>query len=103
MLLAGWGLYSGGELPRIPTPADTGEFRWAPALMAVIGLGGGLAATRARSLIGAMIAVGLAGLVTALLFMLNGAPDLALTQFSVESLTVVLLTVARLVLPLSGP
>jgi multicomponent Na+:H+ antiporter subunit A len=103
VLLAGWGLYSGGVLPRIPTPADTGEFRWAPALMAVIGLGGGLAATRARSLIGAMIAVGLAGLVTALLFMLNGAPDLALTQFSVESLTVVLLTVALLVLPLSGP
>jgi multicomponent Na+:H+ antiporter subunit A len=50
-----------------------------------------------------MIAVGLAGLVAALTFMLNGAPDLALTQFAVESLNVVLLTVALLVLPLGGP
>ena len=47
-----------------------------------------------------MIAVGLAGLVAALTFMMNGAPDLALTQFAVESLVVVLLTVALLVVPL---
>ena len=34
---------------------------------------------------------------------MNGAPDLALTQFAVESLVVVLLTAALLVLPLSAP
>jgi multicomponent Na+:H+ antiporter subunit A len=62
-----------------------------------------VAATRARSLLAAMIAVGLAGLVAGLTFMMNGAPDLALTQFAVESLLVVLLTVALLVLPLRAP
>jgi multicomponent Na+:H+ antiporter subunit A len=45
----------------------------------------------------------LAGLVAALTFLLNGAPDLALTQFSVESLLVVLLTAALFVLPLRAP
>jgi multicomponent Na+:H+ antiporter subunit A len=35
--------------------------------------------------------------------MLNGAPDLALTQFAVESLVVVLLTVVLLALPLDAP
>jgi multicomponent Na+:H+ antiporter subunit A len=43
--------------------------------------------------------VGLVGLVTALIFMMNGAPDLALTQFAVESLIVVLLAIVLLVLP----
>ena len=38
-----------------------------------------------------------AGLVAALTFLVNGAPDLALTQFAVESLVVVLLTAALLV------
>ena len=50
-----------------------------------------------------MIAVGLVGFVAAITFMMNGAPDLALTQFAVESLIVVLLTLALLVLPLGGP
>jgi multicomponent Na+:H+ antiporter subunit A len=50
-----------------------------------------------------MIAVGLVGLVTALIFMMNGAPDLALTQFAVESLIVVLLAIVLLVLPGAAP
>ncbi|HLV25536.1 MAG TPA: hydrogen gas-evolving membrane-bound hydrogenase subunit E [Gemmatimonadales bacterium] len=100
--LAGWGMIASGVLPRIPTAEEMGVVRLGPALMALVGLAGGLAAARARGLIGAMLAVGLAGLITALMFMVNGAPDLALTQFSVESLTVVLLTVALLTLPLAG-
>ena len=39
----------------------------------------------------------------ALVFLRNGAPDLALTQFSVEALIVVLLTAVLLVLPLALP
>ena len=74
-----------------------------PAALALVGLAGGLAATRARSLLAAMIATGLTGLVAALTFLMNGAPDLALTQFAVESLVVVLLTAALLVLPLAAP
>ncbi|HEU4700117.1 MAG TPA: hydrogen gas-evolving membrane-bound hydrogenase subunit E [Gemmatimonadales bacterium] len=102
-VLAGgvWGLAAAGAAPRLP--ADWGGLRPGPAALAVVGLAGGLAATRARSLLTAMIATGLTGLVVALTFLLNGAPDLALTQFAVESLVVVLLTAVLLVLPLRAP
>ena len=96
-----WGLVAAGALPRLP--AGWGDLRLGAGAAALVGLAGGMAAARARSLLAAMIAVGLAGLAMALTFMLNGAPDLALTQFAVESLLVVLLTVALLVLPLRAP
>ena len=96
-----WGLAAAGAAPRLP--ASLGDLRLGPAVAALIGLAGGIAAARARSLLAAMIAVGLAGLVAALTFMMNGAPDLALTQFAVESLVVVLLTVALFVVPLRAP
>ncbi len=101
MGLVAWGLFAAGAPPRLP--AEWGALRVGPAAEALIGLAGGIAATRARSLLAAMIAVGLVGLVAALTFMMNGAPDLALTQFAVESLLVVLLTVALFVLPLHAP
>ena len=96
-----WGLAAAGAVPRLPN--DSGALRAGPAVVVLVGLAGGIAATRARSLLTALIAVGLAGLVAALTFMMNGAPDLALTQFAVESLVVVLLTVALFVLPLRAP
>jgi multicomponent Na+:H+ antiporter subunit A len=96
-----WGLVAAGVMPRLP--AGWGELRLGPAAAALVGLAGGIAATRARSLLAAMISVGLAGLVAGLTFMLNGAPDLALTQFAVESLVVVLVTVALFVMPLRAP
>ena len=96
-----WGLVAAGAVPR--AAAGWGELRPGPAAAALVGLVGGIAATRARSLLAAMIAMGLAGLVAALTFMMNGAPDLALTQFAVESLVVVLLTVALFVMPLRAP
>ncbi|MHB1224178.1 MAG: hydrogen gas-evolving membrane-bound hydrogenase subunit E [Gemmatimonadaceae bacterium] len=102
--LMAWGMFATGVAPRLPSSADAiGGLRVAPAAVALVGLAGGIAAARARTLLSAMIAVGLVGLVTALVFMLNGAPDLALTQFAVESLVVVLLTVVLLVLPLAAP
>ena len=96
-----WGLLAAGASPRFPD--GVGRLRAGPAAAALVGLAGGLAATRARSLLATMIAVGLTGLVAALTFVMNGAPDLALTQFAVESLVVVLLTVALMVLPLDAP
>jgi multicomponent Na+:H+ antiporter subunit A len=96
-----WGLVATGQGPRLPV--DPGAMRAGPAVLALVALAGGVAATRARSLLAAMIATGLTGLVTALTFLMNGAPDLALTQFAVESLVVVLLTAALLVLPLVAP
>ena len=96
-----WGLVAAGRGPRLP--ADLGSMRAGPAALALVGLAGGIAATKARSLLAAMIATGLTGLVAALTFLMNGAPDLALTQFAVESLVVVLLTAALLALPLAAP
>ena len=95
-----WGLVATDRGLRFP---EVGAVRAGPAVLALVGLAGGFVATRARSLLGAMIATGVAGLVAALTFLLNGAPDLALTQFTVESLVVVLLTVALLALPSVAP
>ena len=96
-----WGLVAAS--PGLRWPSDVGVLRVGPAILALVGLAGGVAATRARSLLAAMIATGLTGLVSALTFLANGAPDLALTQFAVESLVVVLLTAALLAVPLAAP
>jgi multicomponent Na+:H+ antiporter subunit A len=101
LAFAVWGLSATSVAPGWPN--SLGALRLGPAATALVGLAGGLAAARARSLLAAMIAVGLAGFVAAVTFMLNGAPDLALTQLAVESLVVVLLTVALLVVPLQAP
>jgi multicomponent Na+:H+ antiporter subunit A len=47
--------------------------------------------------------VGLTGFAVAITFMTNGAPDLAITQFTVEALIVVLLTAMLVSLPLDAP
>ena len=96
-----WGLVATGVTPRLP--ARWGDVRLGPAIVAVVSVAGAVAAVRARSLLGAMIGSSLVGLVAALVFLTNGAPDLALTQFAVESLVVVLLTAALLTLPLATP
>ena len=98
-----WAVVGAGSGPRLPDAAALRGLRVGPAVVALVGLAGGLAAARARTLLSAMIAVGLTGFVAALTFLLNGAPDLALTQFAVESLVVVLLAVALFVLPLAAP
>jgi multicomponent Na+:H+ antiporter subunit A len=59
---------------------------------------GGLAATVARRRFAAALLLGVVGYGMALLFVVQGAPDLALTQFSIETLSVVvfLLVLRRL-------
>lgn len=98
-----WGLVAGGQGIRLPVAAGDFAIQIGPAAIALIGLVGGIGAARARTLLSSMIAVGLVGFVSALIFMINGAPDLALTQFSVEALIVVLMTAALLKLPLAAP
>jgi multicomponent Na+:H+ antiporter subunit A len=98
-----WGLAGSGPGLRLPDAEALNGLRVGPAAVALVGLAGGIAAARARTLLSTMVAVGLTGFVAALTFLLNGAPDLALTQFAVESLIVVLLTVALFVLPLGVP
>ncbi|MEM0899284.1 MAG: hydrogen gas-evolving membrane-bound hydrogenase subunit E [Pseudomonadota bacterium] len=56
-------------------------------------------ASISRSLVVAVVAVGLLGYGIALVFLMNGAPDLALTQFSVETLFVVIVMAVLVKLP----
>ena len=61
---------------------------------------GSIVAALTTSLVTAIIGVSLAGYGLALVFLLNGGPDLALTQFSVETLFMVIVTAVLLRLPL---
>lgn len=70
-----------------------------PALLIVAGVVGAIFAARARSLVAALIGVGIVGYGSALLFVLNGAPDLALTQFAVETLVLIVIMAVLLRLP----
>ncbi|WP_410812952.1 Na+/H+ antiporter subunit A [Micromonospora sp. 067-2] len=58
-----------------------------PVVVVVIGVAA-LLAVRARRRLTAMLLVGMTGYGTAMLFVLHGAPDLALTQFLVETATI---------------
>jgi multicomponent Na+:H+ antiporter subunit A len=57
------------------------------------------ATIRANSRLGAIVALGVVGYSVALIFVVFGAPDLAMTQFLIETLTVVLFVFAFYRLP----
>jgi multicomponent Na+:H+ antiporter subunit A len=81
------GLAMGRVLPRLA--------RWTPilpheALVAVLICAAALLAARAKTAISAVLALGIVGYGVALMYALFGAPDLAMTQFAVETLTVVI-------------
>jgi multicomponent Na+:H+ antiporter subunit A len=59
-------------------------------LIALIIITGAIAATLARSTMAAVLSLGVVGYGVAMTFLLFGAPDLAMTQFSVETLTVLI-------------
>jgi multicomponent Na+:H+ antiporter subunit A len=73
-----------GEFPK------STSLRLVPAGIAVLTVLGALAAVRARGTVMAVLAMGSVGFGIALLFALFGAPDLALTQILVETLTLAL-------------
>ncbi|MFB9545288.1 hydrogen gas-evolving membrane-bound hydrogenase subunit E, partial [Micromonospora sagamiensis] len=81
----------------------SGTFRaWDTPLQAVAGavvIVSAVAAARALRRLTAMILVGVAGYGTAVLFVLHGAPDLALTQFLVETVTIVMFVLVLRRLP----
>ncbi|PZM17124.1 putative monovalent cation/H+ antiporter subunit A [Rhizobium tubonense] len=88
-----------GEYPALP--AWPGHVLWHEAavfLIAVIGLGA-VIATRDR--LTAIVSLGIQGFALALIFLLFGAPDLSFTQFMVETLSVVILTLVMTRLQLS--
>jgi multicomponent Na+:H+ antiporter subunit A len=59
-------------------------------LVVTIIVGGAIAAARAKSTMAAVLSLGAVGYGIAVMFLLFGAPDLAMTQFSVETLTVLI-------------
>lgn len=69
------------------------------ALLCVLIVGAAIAATASSSRLGAVAAMGVVGFGVALLFIFYGAPDLAMTQLVVETLSVVLLVSAFYHLP----
>ncbi|WP_431301664.1 hydrogen gas-evolving membrane-bound hydrogenase subunit E [Sediminicoccus sp. BL-A-41-H5] len=70
------------------------------ALAFLLIVAGALATAMARSTLAAVLATGLVGFGTALVFLMFGAPDVALTQFTVEVLLVVILAAVLVRLPL---
>ncbi len=68
---------------------DLRPYEWGVVALAVIGL---VAVLGARNRLVAIVALGVQGTSVALIFLLFGAPDLAFTQFMVEILSVVILT-----------
>jgi multicomponent Na+:H+ antiporter subunit A len=74
--------------------------RLSEAVALVLLLGGAIVATLVFSRIAAVAAVGTVGYAVALIFVMFSAPDLAFTQFMVETLTVVILVMVLMRVPL---
>ena len=70
---------------RMLEPVGAGE-----AIVAVSITAGAVAVVRARTLLFAVAALGVVGYGVAVVFLLFGGPDLALTQFAIETLSVLL-------------
>jgi multicomponent Na+:H+ antiporter subunit A len=68
-------------------------------VVAVVLLGGALMAVLSRSRLAAVAALGVVGYMMALIYVLFGAPDLAMTQFTIETLTVILFVLVLYRLP----
>jgi multicomponent Na+:H+ antiporter subunit A len=79
-----------------------GGFLDARAAIAVLLIAGCVAVMAARTALQAVLTMGLVGFATALVFLTFGAPDVAFTQFAVETLLVVILATALTRLPLRG-
>ncbi|KKW68578.1 hypothetical protein AAV94_04230 [Lampropedia cohaerens] len=73
------------------------------AALLAFGVIGALVAVRTRSLVAALVGVGVIGYGSALFYLLHGAPDLALTQFAVETLALVVLMAVLVRLPDAAP
>lgn len=90
-------LFGLGDLT-LPTLAGVAPFELVAALLIPVGV---LATIRARSRLGAIIAVSIVGAMVSLLFVVYSAPDLALTQLLIETLSTVFLVLVFAVLPSS--
>jgi multicomponent Na+:H+ antiporter subunit A len=81
-------LVVGDELPNWPAFPDARFQDWVMVLLAAIGI---VAVVSAKDRLTAIVSLGIQGFAVSLIYMLYGAPDLAFTQFMVETLSVVIL------------
>jgi multicomponent Na+:H+ antiporter subunit A len=75
------------------------DVRFYELALGILILGAAFTATVSWSRLSAVAALGAAGYGVALIYLLFGAPDLAMTQFLIESLTVILFVLAFYHLP----
>jgi len=94
--LAGFTLFTRGGLH---LPEKVTDIRFYEAALGILILASAFVATISWSRLGAVAALGVAGFGVALIYLLFGAPDLAMTQFLIESLTVILFVLAFYHLP----
>jgi multicomponent Na+:H+ antiporter subunit A len=87
----------GRGLPWLPGVPDLTFYEWGVVALTAIGI---FAVLLARTRLVAIVSLGIQGLGVALLYMLFGAPDLSFTQFMIEILSVVILTLVMTRLPL---
>src|SRR5690625_3590952 len=92
-----------------PTPAALniraagGSISLAPLTILLLMCAGALTAAITRGLVATLIGAGMVGFGSAVIYLLNGAPDLSLTQFAVEALVLVVLMALLMRLRLSPP
>jgi len=78
-----------GGAPVMPSFPELSFYEWGVGLIAIVGL---IAVLVARTRLVAIVSLGIQGFAVAMIFVLFGAPDLSFTQFMVETLSVVILT-----------
>lgn len=76
----------------LPAVHRVSEIHPAEAAVALMTIAGAISAVRARATMTAVLSLGVTGYGVALTFLFFGAPDLAMTQFSVETLTAIIFT-----------
>lgn len=96
LALVGYALFTRVQFVEPPRPIDIRSYEW---LVAIVIVGGAIAAVRSSSRLAAIAALGVVGFGIALIYILYGAPDLAKTQFAIETLTVVLFVLVLYRLP----
>jgi multicomponent Na+:H+ antiporter subunit A len=94
--LVGYTLVSWGLLAQVIRPSG---MRFYEMVVAAIILLAAVAAVRSQSRLAAVAALGAVGYGVALIYILFSAPDLAMTQFAIETLTVILLVLVLYRLP----
>jgi multicomponent Na+:H+ antiporter subunit A len=97
LLLVGYSMLGRGMRPSLSFVGH--EWRPYELLLGVLMIASILAAIRAPSRLGGIAALGVVGYGVAVIFVLFGAPDLAMTQVVIETLTLVLLVLAFYHLP----